>query len=153
MPCKVSRKPRRNALFYMQGWSETYSRGMGKTDTQVRGFTTPYCTDALLRNGIQHTSNTPRDNVHSWYRANIILNLPHTHTRTRARASKQHTHTQNKQTPWSESASELYRPSDRCLSAKRLPTFADKGCHVVSITDAFGRILGFLDRSRYFSTK
>jgi hypothetical protein len=25
---------------------------------------------------------------------------------------------QNKQTPWSESASELYRPSDRRLSAK-----------------------------------
>jgi hypothetical protein len=32
-----------------------------------------------------------------------------------------------KKTPWSESASELYRPSDRRLSAKRLPTFADKG--------------------------
>jgi hypothetical protein len=58
-----------------------------------------------------------------------------------------------KQTPWSESASELYRPSDRRLSAKRLPTFADKGCHVVIVTDPYGRILGFLDRSRYFSIK
>jgi hypothetical protein len=57
-----------------------------------------------------------------------------------------------KQIPWSESASELYRPSDRRLSAKRLPTFADKECHVVSVTDPFGRILGFLDRNRYFST-
>jgi hypothetical protein len=28
-------------------------------------------------------------------------------------------------TPWSESASELYRPSDRRFSAKWLPTFAD----------------------------
>jgi hypothetical protein len=56
-------------------------------------------------------------------------------------------------TPWSESASELYRPSDRRLSAKWLPTFADKGCHVVSVTDPYGRILGFLDRSRYFSIK
>jgi hypothetical protein len=28
-----------------------------------------------------------------------------------------------KKTPWSESASELYRPSDRRLSAKWLPTF------------------------------
>jgi hypothetical protein len=37
-----------------------------------------------------------------------------------------------KKTPWSESASELYRPSDRRLSAKRLPTFADRGCHVVT---------------------
>jgi hypothetical protein len=54
-------------------------------------------------------------------------------------------------TPWSESASELYRPSDRRLSAKWLPTFADKGCHVVSVADPYGRILGFLDRSRYFS--
>jgi hypothetical protein len=56
-------------------------------------------------------------------------------------------------TPWSESATELYRPSDRRLSAKWLPTFADRGCHVVSVTDLYGRILGFLDRSRYFSIK
>jgi hypothetical protein len=60
---------------------------------------------------------------------------------------------QNKQTPWSESASELYRPSDRRFSVKWLPTFADKGCHVVSVTDPYGRILGFVDRSRYFSIK
>jgi hypothetical protein len=56
-------------------------------------------------------------------------------------------------TPWSESASELYRPNDRRLSAKWLPTFEDRGCHVVSVTDPYGRILGFLDRSRYFSIK
>jgi hypothetical protein len=56
-------------------------------------------------------------------------------------------------TPWSESASELYRPSDRRLLAKWLTTFADKGCHVVSVTDPYSRILGFLDRSRYFSIK
>jgi hypothetical protein len=59
----------------------------------------------------------------------------------------------NTQTPWSKSASELYRPSNRRLSAKWLPTFADKGCHVVSVTDPYGRILGFLDRRRYFSIK
>jgi hypothetical protein len=29
--------------------------------------------------------------------------------------------------------------------------FADSECHVVSVTDPYGRILGFLDRSRYFS--
>jgi hypothetical protein len=58
-----------------------------------------------------------------------------------------------KKNPWSESASELYRPSDRRLSAKWLPTFADKGCHVVSVTDPYGRIVDFLDRSRYFSIK
>jgi hypothetical protein len=58
-----------------------------------------------------------------------------------------------KKTPWSESARELYRPRDRRVSAKWLPTFADRGCHVVSVTDPYGRILGFLDRSRYFSIK
>jgi hypothetical protein len=31
--------------------------------------------------------------------------------------------------------------------------FADRGCHVVSVTNSYGRILGFLDRSRYFSIK
>jgi hypothetical protein len=48
-----------------------------------------------------------------------------------------------KKTPWSESARELYRPSDRRLSAKSLPTFEDRGCHVVSLTDPYGRILDF----------
>jgi hypothetical protein len=60
--------------------------------------------------------------------------------------------TKNK-TPWSESESELYWPSDRRLSEKRLPTFADRGCQVVSVTDPYGRIMGFLDSSRYFSIK
>jgi hypothetical protein len=47
-------------------------------------------------------------------------------------------------TPWSESASELYRPSDRRLSAKWLPTCADRRrCHVVSVTDPSGRISRF----------
>jgi hypothetical protein len=27
--------------------------------------------------------------------------------------------------------------------------FADRGCHVVSVTNPYGRMLGFLDRSRY----
>jgi hypothetical protein len=58
-----------------------------------------------------------------------------------------------KQSPWPVSASELYRPSDRRLSAKWLLTCADRGCHVVSVTDPSGRIIGFLDRSRYFSIK
>jgi hypothetical protein len=58
-----------------------------------------------------------------------------------------------KKTPRSEPASELYRPSDRRLSAKLVPTFADTGCHVVSVTDPYGSILCFLHRSRYFSIK
>jgi hypothetical protein len=34
---------------------------------------------------------------------------------------------QTKQTQWPESASELYRPSDRLLSAKLAPTFGSAG--------------------------
>jgi hypothetical protein len=49
-----------------------------------------------------------------------------------------------------ENASELYRPNDRRLSAKLVPTFAGRGCQVISATDPYGRILGFLDQSRYF---
>jgi hypothetical protein len=56
-------------------------------------------------------------------------------------------------TQWPESVRELYRPSDNRLSAKLVPTCADRGWHVVSVTDPFGRILGFLDRSSYFSFK
>jgi hypothetical protein len=44
-------------------------------------------------------------------------------------------------------SSELYRPSDRRLSAKLVPIFADRGCHVISVADPYGRILGFLDRT------
>jgi hypothetical protein len=56
----------------------------------------------------------------------------------------------NKQTPWpesSESASELYWPSDRLWSAKLVATFSDKGCCVVSTTDPYDCDLGFLDRN------
>jgi hypothetical protein len=48
------------------------------------------------------------------------------------------------QTPRFESESELYRPSDRRLSAKLVPTFAGRRCHVVSVTDLFGSIPYFL---------
>jgi hypothetical protein len=44
------------------------------------------------------------------------------------------------------SASELYRPSESRLS----PTFANRGCHMVRVTYAYGHSLGFLDQSRYF---
>jgi hypothetical protein len=58
-----------------------------------------------------------------------------------------------KVTPWPEYARELYRPSDRRLSGKLVPTFADERCHVFRVTDPYSRNLGFLDRSRYFSFK
>jgi hypothetical protein len=75
---------------------------------------------------------------------------------SRLRIAEQYLHfpklymTKNKQTPWSESASVLYYPGNRRLSAKLVPTFADRGCHVVNVTDPYGRIFDFLDRSRYF---
>jgi hypothetical protein len=50
-------------------------------------------------------------------------------------------------TPWYKSANELYRPSDRRLSAKLVPTFSLRGCHVLSVTDPYGCILGFLDQT------
>jgi hypothetical protein len=55
-----------------------------------------------------------------------------------------------KQTLWNETANELYRPSDRRLSAKLVPTAEYRGCHVVSVTDHYGRTLGLLGQSRYF---
>jgi hypothetical protein len=60
-------------------------------------------------------------------------------------------HTKKKLNSMAESASELYRPSDRRLSAKLVPTLADRWCRVVSATippQSF--YFGFLDRSRYF---
>jgi hypothetical protein len=56
-----------------------------------------------------------------------------------------------KKTPWAESVSELYRPSDRRLSPKLVPTFADRVCRVVSAVNPNGRNLGLLDRSSYIS--
>jgi hypothetical protein len=54
-------------------------------------------------------------------------------------------------TPRPESARDVYRPRERRLSAKLVPTLADRGHHVVSVKDPYGHNLGFLDRSRYFS--
>jgi hypothetical protein len=45
---------------------------------------------------------------------------------------------------------ELYSPSDRHLSAKLVPNFAYRRFRVVSAADPNGRILAFIDRSRYF---
>jgi hypothetical protein len=51
-----------------------------------------------------------------------------------------------KKTPWPESTSKLYQLSDHRFSAKSVSTFADRGCHVVSVTNPYGHILDFLDR-------
>jgi hypothetical protein len=39
------------------------------------------------------------------------------------------------------------------LLGEVIANFSDKECHVVSVTGPYGRILGFLDWSRYFSVK
>jgi hypothetical protein len=53
-------------------------------------------------------------------------------------------------TPWLKSASELYRQSDRRLSAKLVPTFADRGGVAWSAWLIPTTVLCFLDRIRYF---
>jgi hypothetical protein len=39
---------------------------------------------------------------------------------------------------------------DRRLLAKLVPTFADRGCHVISVTNPYAHNLGFIDLSGYF---
>jgi hypothetical protein len=51
-------------------------------------------------------------------------------------------------TRWPQSGSQLYQPSGSSLSAKLVPTFADRKFGVVSATDPCGRTLEFLDKSR-----
>jgi hypothetical protein len=46
--------------------------------------------------------------------------------------------------------------TDRATAACRRSDwqiFVDRGCHVVSVTNPYVSILGFLDRSRYFPIK
>jgi hypothetical protein len=49
---------------------------------------------------------------------------------------------------------ERTKPTERPpLVGEMIAKFEDRGCHVVSVTDLYSRILGFLDSSRYFSIK
>jgi hypothetical protein len=60
----------------------------------------------------------------------------------------------NKQTNSMVWVRERTIPTERPpLVGEVIANFADKGCHLVSVTDPYGRILDFLDRSRYFSIK
>jgi hypothetical protein len=52
---------------------------------------------------------------------------------------------QKLQNPWPESVSESYWLNDRRLSTKLVITFAYRGCHVVTVTDPYGCILGILE--------
>jgi CBS-domain-containing membrane protein len=42
------------------------------------------------------------------------------------------------------------RVRERTIATELVPTFADRGCHVVSATDPYGRIHGFLYQTRCF---
>jgi hypothetical protein len=53
-------------------------------------------------------------------------------------------------TPWPQFESELYRPNDRRLSAKLVPTFAGGRMPRGQRDWSLRRILDFLDRDRYF---
>jgi hypothetical protein len=52
--------------------------------------------------------------------------------------------------PWPESASELIPTERPPLVVELVPTFTYRECHVVSVTNPYGRNLSFLDRGRYF---
>jgi hypothetical protein len=52
----------------------------------------------------------------------------------------------------SQRANYADRPTAACRRS-HCQLFADRGCHVVSVTNPYARILGFLDRSFYFSIK
>jgi hypothetical protein len=51
------------------------------------------------------------------------------------------------------SVSGLEHEVNQVTEAKLATTFRARGCHVVSVTDPYGRILGFLERSRYYFFK
>jgi hypothetical protein len=58
----------------------------------------------------------------------------------------------NNVTPWVWFASELYRPSDLCLSAKLVPIFADRSVSCGQHGRSYGCNHGFLCQSRNFSS-
>jgi hypothetical protein len=51
---------------------------------------------------------------------------------------------------WPKSASELYRPTERPPLVGEVSDNFRGWCHVVRVMNPYVRILGFLDRSRYF---
>jgi hypothetical protein len=86
-----------------------------------------------------------------FYRKVVVLYTIRQHTKMHilhriTHHTKQNS-TQNYLLTYSVALVELYRTSARRFSAKLVPTSADRGCHVVSVTDPYGRILGCLDRT------
>jgi hypothetical protein len=55
-----------------------------------------------------------------------------------------------KRAPWPECEQTIPTVRDRHLSAKLVPTLADRMCHVFSATDTHGCVLSFLDGNSYY---
>jgi hypothetical protein len=88
---------------------------------------------------------------HSTWNVVMFSHTPHMRYGTRLGLIRRESRRmEGRRPPWPESASGIYRPSNCCLSAKLVPTFADRGCQVVSVTDPYARNLAFIDRGRYF---
>jgi hypothetical protein len=66
------------------------------------------------------STTVPRHILNSQYRMHCEFSY-------KARFSIWNSALWKRQTPWHESTSELFRPSDRCLSVNLVPTFADRG--------------------------
>jgi hypothetical protein len=95
------------------------------------------------------SSTTRRHNTRKYTSHKITHQLKQNTAHKATQTIKDTLHTTNttQKNPWPESANQLYLPSDLRLSAKLEPTVADRECSLVSVTDPYGRILGFLDRS------
>jgi hypothetical protein len=78
----------------------------------------------------------------------LWLQNPADHILDNRRRANLQTYKKNFLARFRERTKPTERPSDRRLSATLMLIFADGGCHVVSVTDPNGLILGFLDRSR-----
>jgi hypothetical protein len=85
-----------------------------------------------------HPLSAVHDCLFNTFAATFHIRRPSPPSATRGRALPwwQGTHI----TQWPEST------SDRRLSAKLVPNFTDRGFHVVSVTDPYGRNFGLLDR-------
>jgi hypothetical protein len=69
------------------------------------------------------------------YLSGICIDLLYMEIQLPKASSKINNIPSHNKNPWPESASKLYRPSDRRLSVKLVPTFEDGGNHVVSVMD------------------
>jgi hypothetical protein len=96
-----------------------------------------YCRERHICIVVAFSSNSQRGQVTSGARTAVIFAESAARTPNLVECPLQkNCDSQKKKKTCPESLSELYRPSDRRLSAKLVPTFAEKkGCSVVSAVD------------------